>query len=232
MYTVVKEFMSAHSPVSYYRQGRVLDLAALSDPVAGAVAMGEMVAMYAQNGSISKTLVATKLQRDFAAVAKQLREDRTIAALARLYGIKVYIRAQLKLGTIDPEAGRILLYARLKLVQSVMTGSGFALKGTEEDQFGGSIPGEFALSQNYPNPFNPTTTIGFTLPTAAHVSLDVYNMLGQRVRSLIDAEMEAGAHQVDWNSTDQNGHPVSSGVYFYRLVAGANVASRKMVLLK
>jgi flagellar hook assembly protein FlgD len=88
------------------------------------------------------------------------------------------------------------------------------------------------LSQNYPNPFNPTTEISFALPSAGHVSLEVYNVLGQRVVTLVDGYREAGEHFVQWNSTDASGNQVSSGVYFYRLVAGQFVETKKMVLLK
>lgn len=95
-----------------------------------------------------------------------------------------------------------------------------------------SLPSGFELGQNFPNPFNPTTTISFTLPTASQVSLEIYNLLGQRVRTLVDGPMNAGSHSVMWNATDQNGRSVSSGVYFYRLVAGEQTASKKMMLLK
>ncbi|PWB74286.1 hypothetical protein C3F09_04125 [candidate division GN15 bacterium] len=108
------------------------------------------------------------------------------------------------------------------------TGDWAELTGTGE----ASLPASFALDQNFPNPFNPTTTISFTLPTASQVTLEIYNLLGQKVRTLVDAPMTAGNHSVMWNATDQSGRSVSSGVYFYRLVAGEQTASRKMVLLK
>jgi hypothetical protein len=92
-------------------------------------------------------------------------------------------------------------------------------------------PLEFT-TQNYPNPFNPSTTIGFTLIEKEHVSVIIYNMLGQIVRSVCDNDMEPGIHDVVWDGTSNSGHAVSSGVYFYRLIAGPNVAIRKMLLLK
>jgi hypothetical protein len=94
------------------------------------------------------------------------------------------------------------------------------------------IPDKFSLGQNYPNPFNPTTKIEFSLPASCTVTLEVYNMLGQRVRTLAYGQMEAGNHSVEWNSRDEYGSAVSSGVYFYRLTAGDYVESKKMLLLK
>ncbi len=97
---------------------------------------------------------------------------------------------------------------------------------------GASLPDRFVLRQNYPNPFNPTTEIGFTLPTANHVTLEVYNILGQRVAVLVDGYREAGEHVVQWESKDANGQQLSSGVYLYRLEAGEFLDTKKMLLLK
>lgn len=95
------------------------------------------------------------------------------------------------------------------------------------------IPAEFTLSQNYPNPFNPATTIQFALPEEAIVRLDVYNMLGQRVASIIDGEYyNAGIYEVVWNSLDDSGNEVSSGIYIYRITAGDFVETKKMILMK
>ena len=94
------------------------------------------------------------------------------------------------------------------------------------------LPAGFSLAQNYPNPFNPETVIEFTLPEAAEVELSIFNVLGQRVRGLISEVRTAGEHRAVWNGCDDQGKRVSSGVYFYRLTAGANVETRKMMLLK
>jgi FlgD Ig-like domain len=88
------------------------------------------------------------------------------------------------------------------------------------------------LSQNYPNPFNPTTTIAFSLKERGRVSLVIYNVAGERVRTLVDENVVAGAHTKMWDGRDEVGQPVSSGVYFYRLVAAGFEQTRKMVLLK
>ena len=89
------------------------------------------------------------------------------------------------------------------------------------------LPVEFSLSQNYPNPFNPTTSIAYGLPSAQHVNLTVYNVLGQTVVTLVDGQQEAGNHLVDWEASEH-----SSGVYFYRLTTEQNTETKKMLLLK
>jgi hypothetical protein len=94
------------------------------------------------------------------------------------------------------------------------------------------LPSAFQLSQNYPNPFNPNTNIEYSIPTRSHVKIEIVNLLGQKVRTLIDESKPAGEHQVIWDGNDSNGQSVSSGIYFYRLRAGDSVESKKMILLK
>ncbi len=96
----------------------------------------------------------------------------------------------------------------------------------------GTRPGSFALSQNYPNPFNPLTRIDYTLDEATNVRLEIYNILGQRVRTLVDDYLPAGVHFVHWDSRDMHDRPVTAGIYFYRLEAGQQTAMRKMLLLR
>ncbi|MBI1806045.1 MAG: T9SS type A sorting domain-containing protein [Ignavibacteria bacterium] len=81
------------------------------------------------------------------------------------------------------------------------------------------IPLQYALDQNYPNPFNPTTEIRFALPVDAHVTLKVFTITGQVVAELIDGDQEAGFHSITWDSRNISSEQISSGVYFYRLVA-------------
>lgn len=97
---------------------------------------------------------------------------------------------------------------------------------------GGAIPKEFSLSQNYPNPFNPSTKLVVALPQAAHVEAVVYNLLGQRVASLIDENRDAGFHTITWNGTAENGTAASSGVYFVRVSADKFNAVRKILMMK
>ena len=95
-----------------------------------------------------------------------------------------------------------------------------------------TMPTRFELSQNYPNPFNPSTTIRFALPVPQRVLINVVNILGQRVTTLIDDDMPAGNNQVTWDGTDDFGRQVASGVYFYRLRTDKFQNNKKMVLLK
>lgn len=100
------------------------------------------------------------------------------------------------------------------------------------------VPRAFELFQNYPNPFNPRTVIEFDLaPQGAGADLidarlSVYNILGQKVATLINGPLPPGRHSVEWLSTSDNGQPVGSGIYFYKLVAGDHSESKKMVLMK
>ncbi len=104
--------------------------------------------------------------------------------------------------------------------------------GVDDDFDNGLLPTEFALSQNYPNPFNPSTRIEFALPRAADVNLTVYNILGEKVKTLVDEHMNAGVHSVVFDGYDDNHNPVASGIYFYRIKAGDFNRSKKMMMLK
>ncbi len=93
-------------------------------------------------------------------------------------------------------------------------------------------PQEYMLSQNYPNPFNATTHIRYQLPDQNRVTIKIYNILGQEVRTLVDEVKEAGYHAAIWDGFDKYDNPVGSGVYYYRIMSGSFVQSKKMVLLK
>ena len=93
-------------------------------------------------------------------------------------------------------------------------------------------PSEFTLAQNYPNPFNPTTEISFSIENAADVSLTVFNMLGQKVRVLENASLEAGTHSYKWDGRDELGQSVSTGVYLYTVTDGSRSITKKMALMK
>ena len=94
------------------------------------------------------------------------------------------------------------------------------------------LPAAYELAQNTPNPFNPDTQIRYQLATAGPVSLVVYNMLGQAVRTLAEGVHQAGTYQVRWDGRDQQGQAQASGLYIYRLVINGQVFSRRMALLK
>ena len=94
------------------------------------------------------------------------------------------------------------------------------------------VPGRFQLFQNSPNPFNPTTTIRYSLPKAGNVQLNIYNILGQQVRSAVGGKRSAGDHTFIWDGRNDSGQQAPSGVYVYRLVADGFVESRKLVLMR
>ena len=94
------------------------------------------------------------------------------------------------------------------------------------------IPAEFALSQNYPNPFNPVTRLNYTLPRRSKVMIQVYNILGQEVVTLVNAEQHYGQHTAMWNGLDRFGKPAASGVYFTELRTRSFRQAKKMLLLK
>jgi len=103
-----------------------------------------------------------------------------------------------------------------------------------------AIPTEFRLYQNYPNPFNPETWIQYDLPQATHVRVEIFNILGEKVKTLVDEKKPAGAYKIIWNGQTDNGKAAASGVYIYRLQAGGSSANsgqnflqtRKMVFLR
>ena len=92
---------------------------------------------------------------------------------------------------------------------------------------------EFSILQNnYPNPFNPETTISFNIPRSGIVSLDIFNIRGQKVKTLLNGHQDAGQHNVVWNGRDDNGNGVASGVYLYKMRSGTYTSSKKMILMK
>jgi hypothetical protein len=94
------------------------------------------------------------------------------------------------------------------------------------------VPPEFGLGQNYPNPFNPSTTLTYILPESTRARLDIYNIKGQLVKNLVDAQQLAGNHSAIWNGTDKNNRSVASGVYLYRLSSANKTVTKRMLLMK
>jgi len=112
-----------------------------------------------------------------------------------------------------------------KFAMNVM-GANLNKEGSEEEA-SLTIPVEYGLDQNYPNPFNPNTTINYQLPAKNHVSLKVYDILGNLITTLVDQEMEAGYYNVNWNASQ-----LASGLYIYRIISGSFVSTKKMILMK
>ena len=95
------------------------------------------------------------------------------------------------------------------------------------------LPESYALNQNYPNPFNPKTTIKYELPNSGDISLKIYNVTGQLVKTLVDNHKEAGYHTIEWNGDDENGRSVASGIYIYRLINNEGIVNtKKMIMVK
>ncbi len=127
-----------------------------------------------------------------------------------------YVSTVKSLDEISPVANTVLLNLSLcKTVTAV------------DNQKNKNVPSEFTLQQNYPNPFNPSTTINFSLPTSQNVKLEVFNMLGETVATLINKPMSAGNHKYEFNASN-----INSGLYLYRITAGSFVEIKKMMLLK
>jgi hypothetical protein len=95
-----------------------------------------------------------------------------------------------------------------------------------------TVPDHLGLLQNYPNPFNPVTTLRYDLPENCHVNITIYDMLGRKVKTLINQTQNAGYRSIVWNATNDYGKPVSAGIYLYQIQAGEYISTKKMVLLK
>jgi hypothetical protein len=134
---------------------------------------------------------------------------------------------------LDPPADS--LYYRISAIDTDAYASGYSLPAFFSTATGvddGPARYVFALHQNVPNPFNPSTRISYDLPARSPVTLRVYDVDGRLVRKMVDAVQGPGAFSVEWEGRNDEGHPVASGVYFYRLEAGTRVETRKMVFLK
>ncbi|MFC1481149.1 carboxypeptidase regulatory-like domain-containing protein [Candidatus Neomarinimicrobiota bacterium] len=123
--------------------------------------------------------------------------------------------------------------AAISIASAEAIGSSGKLTEAVIESASSAVPTEFSLEQNFPNPFNPSTTINFNLPVSGNAKLVVYNLLGQEVRTLSTGLMDAGTYKAVWNSRDNLGRKVGSGMYFYRLVLDNKVvATKKMLLMK
>jgi len=106
-----------------------------------------------------------------------------------------------------------------------------SLKGNPGDD-DPAHPTQYSLDQNFPNPFNPSTTIMYSLKDPGHVTLNIYNVLGQNVRTLVDEYQDAGTYTKIWDGCDETGNVTASGMYFYRIKAGDFTEIKKMVMVK
>ena len=100
------------------------------------------------------------------------------------------------------------------------------------ERTGSTLPNKYHLSQNYPNPFNPSTTIEYSIQNSGHVSIDIYNLLGEKVRSLVDELQSAGKYKLVWDITKSSSGPLPTGIYFYRMKSGEFQETKRLLLLK
>ena len=107
-----------------------------------------------------------------------------------------------------------------------------AKRGESKNDILSEIPKEYKLFNNYPNPFNPSTTIKYSVPKVSNVKLQVYNMMGQLIKTLVNETKAPGFYSVVWNGTNENDSKVASGIYFYRFESENFVANNKMILIK
>jgi len=132
----------------------------------------------------------------------------------------------------DEANGKLMKATELKgkgiltLKQSGMFGLDLRISSSKQ------IPRVFALSQNYPNPFNPSTKFNVDMPKQSHLEITVYDILGQRVNTLVDEVRDAGSYTVTWDGRLSQGATAASGIYFVRMKADQFTAVQKMVLMK
>jgi 5'-nucleotidase len=227
VYNVIKDFMVSNSPVSYYTEGRVIDLALLSDPTSGVMALEEVIDICLENGSIDNQGIAYSLKSQLDEVYSYLQAGEYDEAIGTLKAFKNHIRAQSG-KHISSESAEELIYLADKLMESITSSplADHSYKTMKEN------PETFSLLQNYPNPFNPQTQIAYTLPEDSHIKLTIYNIMGQKVKVLVDEYQSAGTKNVIWDGRNGNGKKVTSGIYFYKLQAGDFVQTKKMSVVK
>ncbi len=252
MYTVVRDFMisasedglllqacrrspsassgkysvSTSSPVFYFTQGRVIDLALLSNPEDGVVALSEVVDLCLENGSIDNPGIANSLKSKLNQIHRFLQGGEYNKALHHLEIFQKHVKTQSGKHISSETAGK-LIYLADKLKENIWN-SPFIAKGIKTN----TMPDDFQLFQNYPNPFNPQTEIAYSIPEDSYVELTIYNIMGQKVKVLVNGYQSAGTRSVIWDGCDQSGERVASGIYLYKLQAGELTQTKKMSLLK
>jgi hypothetical protein len=146
-------------------------------------------------------------------------------------GLEIYLvdREHLLAVDLNVQGAYTFTAAKAENGFEILVGSGKEL----EEELNAVIPQAYELGQNYPNPFNPLTTIPLTLPEDSRITLRVYNLLGQEIRTLYSGQVQTGKHYFNWDGSDQSGHKMPTGIYLYRLTTdkGVNLTG-KMVMVK
>lgn len=217
-------------PIAYTTDLAVFDSASFGPRVAGFTG-DDFLAASENLGGSSQTVMLAAVPLTSGSIAAGTNE------IATLYFSKNLLSLQntslLNSTTVAPAGGLLAAaasaptsgYAPRFVSGSVSVGTGVANRPDV-------LPREFDLSPNFPNPFNPSTSFSVALPKASHVTVEVYNLLGQRVVKLFDGPAQAGYLDLQWDGKDSRGSTVGSGVYFYKLEAQDVRKVRKMVLLK
>lgn len=227
MYTAVRDFIVAQSPVAYYAEGRILDLALLADPITGIGAISDVVGLFYYNGTIGSRHAAGKLQERLDIIKASLTRGQFRAALGQLGAFKAKVQDMAINGVITQASSERLIMLVDALIASI--GPAYALiPGSGE----AVMPGDLELGQNYPNPFNGSTVIEYSIPVESAVSLKIYDLMGREVQTLVAENKRAGIQTARWDGTDNSGQQASSGIYFYGLRTGNKIETRKMNYLK
>jgi 5'-nucleotidase/UDP-sugar diphosphatase len=227
VYTVAKNFMMAHTPVFYYTEGRVIDLAPYASPLTGVMDLMDVVDQFVADHTIDNMGIANSLKAQLNATLSALKADRSKVAVNTLKAFTNHVSAQSGKHITEESASRLIF-----LASNLSTAIQPTVMATTFSGQDAGLPTSVQLCQNYPNPFNPTTVISYTLPAAAQVRLTVLNLLGQEVKVLVNDFVEAGSHNATWDGRGADGQSVASGIYFYRIHAGSCLETRKMLLLK
>ena len=131
----------------------------------------------------------------------------------------------------NAEENEIVSYVEsVEFTSDMIIGDGFNSFGLSRVKI--PAPVEYNLSDAYPNPFNPSTTFSFSVPVEGNISLNIYDMSGRLIRSLVDGMLDQGYHNMVWNGLDNNGQAVSSGLYIYSLQGDDVSITKKMVMMK
>ena len=186
------------------------------------VADGDTISPYYFDIPIEVTL---PYKEEFLADHNVSAEDLSMGYMSDLTGIDT---TGISGVVIDTTENRV--YASVAHFSTVVLFSEAVVTSTEDD--GRLIPDGYILEQNFPNPFNPETQIRYTVSNAAHVTIAVYNILGQEITRLVDTQQLAGTYTIRWNGKDITGLPAGTGIYFYRMKAGDTVLTRRMMLIK
>ena len=160
------------------------------------------------------------------AIAK-LDQGNTNAAINKRQAFINQVNAFINGGNLTLDEGQPLIDAVNEVIDNLNGWNGKRMV-TEDVK----LPDSYTLYNNYPNPFNPITTLQYDLPENNFVRITIYDLMGREVRTLINKNQDAGFKSVIWNATNNQGKPVSAGVYLYQIRAGAFVQTNKMVLLK